>query len=393
MIVFENPGLIDTLAISTFGINAKVADNPIGFFGTGLKYAIAVLLRTGHTITIYRGTDRIDFDVRKHETRGKTFELVTMKNEPMGFTTELGKQWELWQAFRELWCNCVDEGGKAFTANFYEPQPDKTAVTVNGAEFGQIYARRSDFILTTEPLYRLNGVDVHRGARRTIFYRGIAVGMMPENQQPLYTYNIIDPLTLTEDRTVKYSWQPAERVAHAIQTTDNREFIEEAVRAKKGTFERSIDYIFHATEPSLHFVEVVERVRQTHSHDMNNSAKRQAEAHRPLPPIKEFEPNDLERGQYDDARLFLSGLGYEIAEYPITFVEKLGNNILGLAEDGGITISRDAFIAGTKQLAITLLEEFLHLKHNVEDETRAMQERLLHELVTLGERYVLGRAL
>ena len=37
MIVFENPGEIDVAAISTFGVSVKETDNPIGFFGTGLK--------------------------------------------------------------------------------------------------------------------------------------------------------------------------------------------------------------------------------------------------------------------------------------------------------------------------------------------------------------------
>jgi len=45
MITFENDGEIDLRAISQFGINVKTGDSPIGFFGTGLKYALAVLMR------------------------------------------------------------------------------------------------------------------------------------------------------------------------------------------------------------------------------------------------------------------------------------------------------------------------------------------------------------
>ena len=46
MIIFQNKGLIDVHAISIMGVSVK-EDNSIGFFGTGLKYAIAVLLREG----------------------------------------------------------------------------------------------------------------------------------------------------------------------------------------------------------------------------------------------------------------------------------------------------------------------------------------------------------
>jgi len=43
MIVFENQGEIDLIAFTPFGVNTKETDSPIGFFGTGLKYATAVL--------------------------------------------------------------------------------------------------------------------------------------------------------------------------------------------------------------------------------------------------------------------------------------------------------------------------------------------------------------
>ena len=43
---FITPGQIDLENVFTFGISAKESDNPIGFFGTGLKFAIATLLRT-----------------------------------------------------------------------------------------------------------------------------------------------------------------------------------------------------------------------------------------------------------------------------------------------------------------------------------------------------------
>lgn len=51
-VIFENPGEIDPRMISTFGVNVKENDSAIGFFGTGLKYAIAILLRNHHRISI-----------------------------------------------------------------------------------------------------------------------------------------------------------------------------------------------------------------------------------------------------------------------------------------------------------------------------------------------------
>ena len=55
MLSFYNAGIINEISITTFGINAKNDDSAIGYFGTGLKYAIAVLLRNGHEIKIKSG--------------------------------------------------------------------------------------------------------------------------------------------------------------------------------------------------------------------------------------------------------------------------------------------------------------------------------------------------
>ena len=98
MIVFENPSEIDIRSISTFGVSVKEGDNPIGFFGTGLKYAIAVLLRTNHGITIQSGETVVEFGTRRESVRGQDFDFITMSINgaaplPMGFTTELGKTW------------------------------------------------------------------------------------------------------------------------------------------------------------------------------------------------------------------------------------------------------------------------------------------------------------
>lgn len=45
MIIFRNKGVIDPKSITTFGVSSKENPGAIGFFGTGLKYAIAILLR------------------------------------------------------------------------------------------------------------------------------------------------------------------------------------------------------------------------------------------------------------------------------------------------------------------------------------------------------------
>ena len=131
MIVFENPGEIDVASISTFGVSVKESDNPIGFFGTGLKYAIAILLRNNHKVTIHSGVDTHAFDTENVTVRGRSFDFVRLTTnegqpERIGFTTEVGKTWEIWMAYRELFCNARDENGDAFLAREM-PEPAQRA--------------------------------------------------------------------------------------------------------------------------------------------------------------------------------------------------------------------------------------------------------------------------
>ena len=46
-IIFTNQGEIDIRAVTTFGVSVKNDNSAIGMFGTGLKYAIAIILRHG----------------------------------------------------------------------------------------------------------------------------------------------------------------------------------------------------------------------------------------------------------------------------------------------------------------------------------------------------------
>src|SRR5690606_17354524 len=111
MLIFSNPGLIDETAITTIAVNAKTGNNPIGVFGTGLKYAIAIILRLGGRVTIYRGLKKLEFGIKTKTIRGKEFDIITMNGRQLGFTTHLGHHWQPWMAYRELWSNARDEEG------------------------------------------------------------------------------------------------------------------------------------------------------------------------------------------------------------------------------------------------------------------------------------------
>jgi hypothetical protein len=395
MIVFSNPGEIDVLSISTFGVSVKEGDTPIGFFGTGLKYAIAVLLRTGHAVMIYSGEQIIEFTVTTETVRGKAFDFVQMAvdgdaPESIGFTTELGKQWELWMAYREIACNCKDEGGKAERMmERPEPEAGATRIIVKGEEFDAVFSQSSFYILEDRPACVVGDIEVRKRPGSTFYYRGVRVQEF--NQQGMFTYNDNSHIELTEDRTVKNQWEPAYRIAKGLLRSNDESLLREVITASDKVFEGTLDFHGWGVAPSETFLKVVGDCMSDRMMKVNRTAMKVWKE----TTDKKFEPREIvltrvQQISVERALDFCERIGFQIRNaYPIKFVESLGEGGLGLAQDQTIFIAeRVIHMGGTKQLASTLIEEYIHLRHGWKDMTRELQNFLFDKLVSVGEELV-----
>lgn len=395
MIVFENPNEIDVRSISTFGVSVKETANPIGFFGTGLKYAIAVLLRTGHEVMIFSGESRIEFGTRRNTVRGQEFEFITMAidgAEPneLGFTTELGKTWALWMAYRELACNCRDEEGDGrFDWAAPDPEAGKTKIIVKGQEFEAVFANRHEYLLEDEPQFMLDSIQVRTRPGSHYFYRDVRV--MPLAKTALFTYNDTTKLDLTEDRTVEHQWEPMHRIALAYLRCNNEKLLRDVLTANESVLEAHLDFHGFGIKPSDTFLQVVSDLSSDRLTKINPTAlKVWMDATNKCVAPKEIELTSVQEKSLEKALDFCKSIGFMIrGSYPIKVVETLGENTLGLAQDQTIFIAERTFqLGGTKQVAATLIEEYIHLRHNYLDCTREMQNYLFEKLVSVGEELV-----
>lgn len=377
MISFYNAGIINEVSITTFGINAKDNSSAIGYFGTGLKYAIAVLLRNGHTITIKSGPNKFNFHLRNENVRGKYFDVVCMNDKPLGFTTELGKNWELWMAYRELYCNAKDENGGVYDYAIDEKLFD-TVVTVSGLD--DIHKRRSDFILESEPIAEAGDVTVHNLENNGIFYKGILVGAF---QGMRYSYNLNFPVELTEDRTLKNEWSTRWDLCRQLQQLKDKVVIANLVTAQDG-YEK--DFCWTDGNHSMEFVEVVESLINHQSRHLHNKIKDiyKTKVQEALLNSTKSEPTSHQSIAIEKAIKFLALMGYDVRKYPI-LIGNLGQGILGIAKDDTIYLSDRVFMQGVKQVTATLLEEYLHLEYNLKDETYEMQNFLFDLLIQQAE--------
>jgi hypothetical protein len=368
-IYFSNPGVIDLEAALTLGVNAKENSSPIGQFGTGLKYAIAVLLRTGHKVTIFAGGQIFSFSTEAKSTRGVAYDLVLCNGKPLGFTTALGKHWKVWQAFRELYSNAMDEHGKVYDLR---PQGDtltSTTIEVSGQEISQVFCDRWKYFLPAgQPLASFSNVEIFYG--RGIYYKGILV----DESKTCWAYNLTSGLTLTEDRTIGNTWSVHYDIAHAIQAQLDPKFLSTILSA---TLAPEHDYPWG-----------------TDFSDPSRALLRQKAAREQLPPkfkgiadglaVQEGTIETRPASAQESSMLALaveqlSFLGVEVT-HPILLSDKLPVTYLGLAKAGKIFLAGSLFAQGQTKVTGTLLEEHLHCALGFSDMTRRFQNHLFDML-------------
>lgn len=380
-LVFTNPGEIDPVAMLTFGVSAKEKDTAIGMFGTGLKYALAVLLRNGYGIKILSGNKEYTFTTQQSSIRNSTFNVVCMNGEPIHFTTDLGKFWEPWMAVRELASNAMDENGEWGVRNTVE-HTVHTTIVISGNDIEQLARSCNDVFLKTSPLFVDSSCEVHGGISDWIYYRGIRA--MKLDQPSIYTYNIVDNLTLTEDRTIKFFWDVQSIVTRTINSMTDKEMMKRCVSAGNTVMEGTLTYSIF---PSDVMLEVVGKLMASFEHvptslkTLCNKSLLQT-----LMSTEVCVLDHIDQQRLDKAVAFCQRIGFHVEDYPIKVSAHLGESVLGRAADGTIYISKRTFHMGTKMLVGTLIEEYLHLSEGVSDESRAMQNLLFDTICSLGER-------
>lgn len=189
---FVTPTRISLINLTTIGDSEKREDiTKIGQFSSGQAYATALLLRdnVGMEVNIYGGyytegekyTEYINYSTinRVCESTGKSKEVIVLDYEKQfhgncdsaqtfsegctesetietAFALQLGYNWEIWMAYRELMSNVLDEGGYVLEQEVY-PEPEVgTVITLTFDEsntFYQVWQNRHLYMNFEEPLF------------------------------------------------------------------------------------------------------------------------------------------------------------------------------------------------------------------------------------------------
>lgn len=380
---FGNPGNINPKVWSVFGVSAKLNDNSIGRFGTGLKYAIAVLLREGRKINIRSGNDWYKFTTKKIVERGKEFEQVLCNGEEMPYTTHLGEGWELWQAYRELYSNCLDEGGQLDYRQSDE-LIEAIGYTAIEAELGDI--DHNSIFLETKHMTCLSSsglCDVYKGESEWIYYKGIRC--MKLDKKAKFTYNILNA-DLTEDRTFKYFFQVDQGIAASVLGSRNKDFIADFFFQTKDYFEERVRFEYSGAVPTEIVLNMVKENMKNNVW-MHTDMKVKVKHYIPDEGFTKIEIGEREALIIDKAKDFCDKIGHKV-KYPIHVSDDLGTGKLAVADrrDNTIYLSPRVLTMGLKQVVSTVFEENMHLQYGLNDCNYETQNWLFDQVITMGEK-------
>jgi len=242
---FITPTKISLIDITSMGDSSKRDDpNTLGTFDSGLKYAIALLLRSYVDLSIeVVGGDKFTFStyMEKCEATGKTKELIkVILNDELevqtGFAKALGFNWELWMSLREIYSNMLDEKGYYIEGELPSGIQEGTITTLEfdeDNEFYEVWQNRHLYINEEEPLFKISPktevLENKEGFIR-IYKHNILV--YEDRETPsLYAYNIKFG-EIDERRILSNVYSIKSSIVSDIMCTNNREYLETIIKAE-----------------------------------------------------------------------------------------------------------------------------------------------------------------
>ena len=179
---FITPTIISRLDISSMGDSSKRGDDStIGQFDSGLKYAIALLLRDKVNMSIKTydndgilNTYNFSTSVKKCNNTNKEKELIDINYNDYsddtsgvietGFALQMGYNWSTWMALRELYSNMADEKGVISELQEDIAVSYGTIITLEfdeNTEFFNVWQNKHLYINEQESLFKIsNSVEV-----------------------------------------------------------------------------------------------------------------------------------------------------------------------------------------------------------------------------------------
>ena len=421
-----NKGEIPINSFVLMGATTKRDDSTkIGHFGSGLKYAIAVLMREKIPFRVFSGEKEVKFTTRPEKLGDLEFDLIKVNNKRTSLTTSMGPDWEPWFAIREIYSNALDageaglslgtkgEGEKGSTTFLIESTEKMTELMENWTKY--FADKRTGDIYKNVPEGKRAFTSVFEAEAESllVYRKGIRAHYNTNDDMPsLYHYNM-DNIEINESRVVKSDWGLKYTLSTSWGRGASMEMVGTLIRTmqepSKKYFEHRLPWEY-ATTFNINWERVIGNKvlvpTESAGAYINGLNKEKIEflvipdalmvaIDKYFPSIKTIHNYKREDGsdisireltKEEDALLqvvreFFAKSYPKTHKVPVKIKYFRNGKILGEAKDKMVFLAEELFRRGPDVLASTFLEEMIHIKTGFRDCERPMQTYLFEELM------------
>lgn len=239
----QNTGELDVRLISLMGGTTKTGNSyKIGRFGTGLKYALAWLMRNNVEFKIFIGMKEIQIETKPEKIQGTDFDVLYINGERSSISSTMGADWQGWMICRELFCNAIDEGGlvKEETSTLVGEEGRTTFYVQLTGEIKETVDNWTKFFLHgITPLYETSEFAIYPPSECLRLYKNGVLILEDTNLKSVYSYDIKNA-TINELR--EYKGSKNLDIVTIITDLDAKHAELFLANLKDGMFEYDMDY-------------------------------------------------------------------------------------------------------------------------------------------------------
>lgn len=252
----QSKGEIEKEAFTLIGASSKrTSTTKIGYYGSGLKYSIASMLRNHISFRVFRGIHEVKFTTSGTKFREEEFDVICVDGEKTSLTVGMGgKDWDLpFAPIREIYSNALDEDTEA---KLEQAEADGIAGEAGFTTFyiemtesvRHFYDNMFYYFCNNNPavIHSNDSGSVYpaAGPGLRLFRRGI-LSLQTDDDTPLYWYNS-GGFDINESRVINSLYSAKNQIARIWKNCTNeiliKNFIEGLAGGDKGKFEHTLDW-------------------------------------------------------------------------------------------------------------------------------------------------------